>query len=48
MAAAIAPEVKFTALNAERNLTAIAENDSRDLPAPCAGSVIVVYNDHDL
>jgi len=48
MATAIAPEVKLTALNAEGNLTAITENNSRDFPAPCAGSVIVVYNDHDL
>jgi hypothetical protein len=48
MATAIAPEVKLTALNAEGNLTAITENNSRDFPATFAGSVIVVYNDHDL
>lgn len=48
MAAAITPEVKLTTLNAERNLTAITENDSRDFPATCTGSVFVIYHDHDL
>ncbi|MCX5847294.1 MAG: hypothetical protein NTW12_13210 [Deltaproteobacteria bacterium] len=48
VAAAITPEVEFTALYAERNLTAITEDDGRDFSATRAGSVCVCNNDHDL
>jgi hypothetical protein len=49
VAAAIAPEVEFTAIYAERNLTAITEDDGRDFSATLAGSVCVCVcnNDHD-
>ena len=47
VAAAITPEVEFTAVYAERNLTAITEDDGRDFSATRAGSVCVFNNDHD-
>jgi hypothetical protein len=46
VAATIAPKVKFTAINAERNLAAITENDGRDFTATSAGNVCVCYDDH--
>jgi hypothetical protein len=46
MAAAITPEVKFTAICTERNLTAVTENDGRDFPAASAGSACVFYYNH--
>lgn len=48
MTATITPEIKFTAIYAQRNLTAVAEDDSRDFSAPRAGSTCVFYNDHDM
>ena len=46
VAAAIAPEVKFTAISAKRNLTAVTENYSRNFPAAMTGGVAVFYYDH--
>ncbi|MGA2332535.1 MAG: hypothetical protein ABSG75_12320 [Syntrophales bacterium] len=48
VAATIAPKVKFTALYAERNLAAITEDDSRDLPAMRAGNACFCYDDHGI
>jgi hypothetical protein len=48
MAAAITPEVKFTAICTERNLTAVTENDGRDFPAATAGSASVFHYNHDV
>jgi hypothetical protein len=45
--AAITPQVEFTAVYAQRNLTAITEDDGRDFPATHACSVCVCNNDHD-
>lgn len=46
VATAITPEIKFTAICAERNLTAVTENDGRDFPAATACSAAVFYYDH--
>jgi hypothetical protein len=45
--AAITPQVEFTAVYAQRNLTAITEDDGRDFSATLAGSACVCNNDHD-
>jgi hypothetical protein len=46
MAATVTPKVKFTAVYAKRNLTAVTENDSRDFPATHAGKACFCYYDH--
>lgn len=46
MAAAIAPEVKFAAIRAERNPTAVTVDDGRDFSATHACSAFVCYDDH--
>lgn len=48
VAAAIAPKIKFTAVYAERNLTAVTEDDGRDFPATRAGYASVCYDDHGM
>jgi hypothetical protein len=46
--AAVAPEVKFSAVYAERNSTAVTEDNGRNFSATRAGSACVFYNDHDV
>ena len=46
--AAISPEVKFSALPAERNPAAVTEDDGGDFPADRAGGGVVIYDDHGL
>jgi hypothetical protein len=46
VATAITPEVKFTAIRTERNLTAVTENDGGDFTAASAGSTYVFYYNH--
>lgn len=46
VAAAIAPKVKFTAIYAKRNLTAVTEDDGRNFAATRAGNICVCYDDH--
>jgi hypothetical protein len=46
VAAAITPEVKFTAIYAERNLAAVTEDDGRHFPAKRAGNGCFCYDNH--
>jgi hypothetical protein len=48
VAAAITPEVKFTAIYAERNLATITEDDSRNFSATCAGYTCFCYDNHGI
>ena len=48
MAAAISPQVKFTAFNAEWNPAAVTEDDRRDFSTTRTGSGFVFYNNHDV
>jgi len=48
MAATITPKVKFTAIRAERDMTAVTVDNGRNLSAKRAGGAFVGYDNHDM
>jgi hypothetical protein len=48
VAAAIAPKVKFTAILAERDMTAVTVDNGGNFSAKHAGGAFVSYDDHGM